>query len=192
MGKTFYWVDDTQCLSLGGCKGHPEKDLSCSDQIPEWYPEEYPERFDKFCQGGQISAKPKLTFSEKKENALQMSKKTVDKLRLRVVEQTQKIKDLEKKVADFEISFDELSDLDDGKEEIKQLKTEIKHLGESNAALKSDKIKAEAKVEELGVDKELLVDQHSEAIKVLEDEKADWENIKGNKKALEKLLKGLK
>ncbi len=126
--KPWYWNDDTKSLSLGGCSGHSEGDITEGGIIPEWYEEEYSENFEKFCQNQQISSKKKVTFSEKQSASLVSTGKTVDKLRSRVVEQTTKIKELERRVDDYEVSFSELDDLIAYKEEIQRLKAEIKEL----------------------------------------------------------------
>ncbi len=168
MGKTtYYWVDDTQGLSLGGCSGHSELDIYFGEKIPDWYQEEFEGKFDEFCANQQISSKKNITFSEKQTASLVNARTTVDKLRVRIAEQTEKIKSLEKKVDDFEASFDELSDLDNGKEEIERLKSDKKYLGECFAALEKE-------------------------VKVFGDEKAAWEKTKISKKELEKLLKAVK
>ena len=168
MAKKYFWNDDTQSLSWKG------KDFVAGEPIPAEYIEEQEEKFDKFCQNQQISNKPKVTFSEKQQAALINSRSVVDKLRVRIIEQTEKIKSLEKKVEDFEVSFDELSDLDSGKEEIKQLKAEKKYLGECFAALEDEKTGLDIKLDNLAT------------------EKADWEKLKTNKKELEKLAKAVK
>ena len=126
--KPWYWNDDTKSLSLSGCSGHSEGDITEGEIVPKWYEDEYPENFEKFCQNQQISSKKNVTFSEKQTASLVNSGKTVDKLRLRIVDQTAKIKVLEKKVDDYEVSFPEFDDLGAYKEEIQQLKAEIKEL----------------------------------------------------------------
>ncbi|NIA28332.1 MAG: hypothetical protein GWP06_00290 [Actinobacteria bacterium] len=155
MGK-YYWNDDTQVLSLGGCPGHSEGDILAGEEIPGWYVEEYEERFDKFCQKQQISSKKSVTFSEKQQASLINARSTIDKLRLRIAEQTTKIKSLEKKVEDFEVSISQIEVLEGHKDELDQLKAEKKSLGESYAALESQKAAVDSKFETLGDEKAAL------------------------------------
>lgn len=154
----YYWNDDTQVLSLGGCPGHSEGDILAGEPIPEWYPEEYGKRFDKFCQDQQISSKKNVTFSEKQKAQLINAQSTVGKLRARIEEQTKEIKGLEKKVEDFEASISQIEVLEGHQDELERLKAEVLEMGKSYAALENEKSS--------------LVDQHNESIRELGDEKA--------------------
>jgi len=122
----YYWNDDTQVLSLGGCPKHDEGDILQGELIPDWYPKEYEERFDKFCQNQQISSKKNVTFSEKQHAKLVNVQSTVDKLRLRNVELIEKVKALEKKVEAYEVSISQIEVLEGHKEELEQLRAEKK------------------------------------------------------------------
>lgn len=206
--KPYYWNDDTQVLSLGGCPGHDETDIFVGELIPAWYPKEYEEKFDKFCQNQQISSKKNVTFTEKQTAKLVNAQGTLGKLRARVEEKDAKIKGLEKQVNDFEVRISQVEVLEGHKEELERLKVEIKEMGESFAALKTQKAAVDSELKTLGdeksavdlkleelepevkqlkAEKQYLID----AFKELEKEKAKWESIKGNKKELEKLLKAV-
>ena len=172
--ETFYWNDDTMSLSWKG------KDYVAGDSIPEEYQEEQEEKFDQFCQEQKISKNKKVKFEERQMRELKSSRKVVDKLTVKNKEMVAEIKSLEQKIEGYQASFEDLKNLQDLKGQLAMSEQEKKDLNNNFENLKSEKESADEKL----IDLELKIEE-------LEKVSADFEALKGDKKGLEKLLKGL-